>query len=89
MVPAIAIFGGGAVVGAIVALLVAPQADRESRKQLSDYGRRTSNTMREWATGVSGLFDMGENVKQISDDASGKLHKQDEAVKPRPHAVAL
>lgn len=85
---AMAIFVGGAALGAIAALLLAPQAGRESRKQLSEYGRRTGNTMREWATGASGLFDMGENVKQISDDASGKHLKQDEVVKSRPHAVA-
>ena len=44
--------------------------------------------MREWATGVSGLFNMGQNVKPISDDATGKHHRQDEMVKLRPHAVA-
>ena len=85
---AMAILVGGAVVGAIAALLLAPQAGRESGKQLREYGRRTGNTMREWATGVSGLFNMGQNVKPISDDATGKHHRQDEMVKLRPHAVA-
>ena len=84
---AMAILVAGAVVGAIAALLLAPQAGRESRKQLSEYGRRTRNTMREWATGVSGLFDMGQTVELISAEASGKPHKQDEMAKAR-HAMA-
>jgi hypothetical protein len=46
-----AMFLGGATIGALAALLLAPQVGRESRGQLSEFGRRTGETMREWATG--------------------------------------
>ena len=59
LVTSAAVFVGGAAVGAIAALLLAPQAGRESRKQLSEYGRRTGETMREWATAASDLFATG------------------------------
>jgi gas vesicle protein len=39
----------GAVVGAVGALLLAPQSGRESREQLGRYARRTEETLREVA----------------------------------------
>lgn len=62
MVPSLAIFLGGAAVGAIAALLLAPQAGRESRRQLNEYGRRTGETIRDWATAASDQFATGEKV---------------------------
>ncbi len=59
MGPSMAIFLGGAAVGAIAALLLAPPAGRESRKQLSEYGQRTGETMSEWATTAFDLFATG------------------------------
>ena len=56
MVPSLVIFLGGATVGAIAALLLAPQAGRESRELLGEYRRRTGETRREWATWASDLF---------------------------------
>ena len=87
MVTSMAIFVGGAALGAIAALLLAPQAGRESRQQLSEYGRRTGETMREWATAATDLFATGENVNGTAQEASGK-GERDEVVKPRPHALA-
>ena len=66
MVPSMAMFVGGAAVGAIAALLLAPQAGRESRQQLSEYGRRTEKTMRDWATAASDLFATGEKVSEAA-----------------------
>lgn len=88
MVTYMAIFVGGAAVGAIAALLLAPQAGRESRKQLSEYGRRAGQTMSEWATAASGLFASRDNMKEAAQEASGKQRERDEVVKPRPHALA-
>jgi hypothetical protein len=84
----VAIFLGGATVGAIAALLLTPQAGRESRKQLSDYGRRTGETMSQWATGASSPFGRRENVQEAKQEDIGKHRERDEMVKPRPHAVA-
>jgi gas vesicle protein len=88
MVPSMAIFLGGAAVGAIAALLLAPQAGRESRQQLSEYGRRTGETMREWATVASDLFATGEEVREATLEASRKKGERSEAVKPQPQALA-
>jgi gas vesicle protein len=70
MVSSIAIFLGGTAIGAVAALLLAPQAGRESRKQLSDYGRRTGQTMREWATTASNVFATGEKAEEAPLEAS-------------------
>jgi hypothetical protein len=66
LVRSVAIFVSGASVGAIAALLLTPQTGRESRKQLSTYGRRTGETMREWATAASDLFATGEKVREAA-----------------------
>ena len=88
MAPSMAIFVGGAAVGAIAALLLAPQAGPEARKQLSEYGRRTGERMREWATPASDLFATAENENGTAEEASGKKGVWDERMKPRPHARA-
>lgn len=88
MIPYVAIFLGGAAVGAIAALLLAPQAGRESRKQLSEYGRRTGETMRDWATAASDLFGTGEKVSEPARETSGKQGDRTEVVKSRPQALA-
>lgn len=87
-VSSMAIFVGGAAVGAIAALLLAPQAGPEARKQLSEYGRRTGERMREWATPASDLFATAENENSTAEEASGKKGVWDERMKPRPHARA-
>jgi gas vesicle protein len=84
----VAIFLGGVTVGAIAALLLAPQAGRDSRKQLGDYGRRTGQTMSQWATAASDLFASREKVQEAKQEGSGKQRERDEMVKPRPQAVA-
>ena len=75
---AMAIFVGGAALGAIAALLLAPQAGRESRKQLSDYGRRTGETLSQWATATCDLFPTAENVH--GQKANGKYREREETV---------
>lgn len=40
-------FLGGAIVGAVATLLMAPQSGRESREQLKDYARRAGENVRE------------------------------------------
>ena len=74
----VAIFLAGATVGAIAALLLAPQAGRESRKQLSDYGRRTGETLSQWATATCDLFPTAENVH--GQKANGKYREREETV---------
>ena len=81
------IFVGGAAVDAIAALLLVTQAGRESRRQLGEYGRRTGQTMSEWATAAAALFAMGEKTKEAVPDVSGKLRRRGEVVTPRPHAL--
>jgi gas vesicle protein len=78
-----AIFLGGATVGAIAALLLAPQAGQESRKQLSEYGRRTGETMSEWATAAYSLFATRENGHAAKQGAAVKHHEPNEMVKSR------
>src|SRR4051794_11980735 len=82
----VAIFLGGATVGAIAALLLAPQAGQESRKQLSEYGRRTGETMGEWATAACGLFATAQNGHAAKQDAAVKHREPNEMVKSRSQA---
>lgn len=49
-------FVGGAAVGAIAALLLAPQSGRESRDQLKDYARRAGDNLREATDKASGTW---------------------------------
>ena len=43
-------FLGGAAIGAVAALLLAPQAGRESREQLRGYARRAEDNLRDLAS---------------------------------------
>ena len=43
-------FRGGAAIGAVAALLLAPQAGRESREQLRGYARRAEDNLRDLAS---------------------------------------
>lgn len=88
MVPSLAIFLSGAAVGAIAALLLAPQAGRESRKQLREYSRRSGETMWGWATAASDPFAIGEKVTEAALDASRQKGERTEAMKSRPQALA-
>ncbi len=88
MMTSMAIFAGGAALGAIAVLLLAPQAGRESRKQLTEYSRRTGQTMNEWATTAFDLLATRKKVTEAAQEESGKQRKRDEVVKPRPHALA-
>ena len=87
MVPSITIFLGGAAIGAI-ALLLAPQGGRESRKQLREYSRRSGETMWGWATAASDPFAIGEKVTEAGLEACGKKGGEAQAMKSRPQALA-
>jgi gas vesicle protein len=68
------LFLAGATVGAIAALLFAPQAGRETRTQLNEYGRRTSDTMNEWASAAYDLL--------TAHDKPNGASRQEETAKP-------
>lgn len=84
----VAIFLGGATVGAIAALLLAPQAGLESRRQLREYGRRIGETMRQWRTVASGVFATREDVQEPKEEVSGAHRERDEMVTPHSHVLA-
>ena len=84
----VAIFAGGAALGAIAALLLAPQAGRESRKQLGEYGRRTGATISEWADAAYERIGRSEKAMTMAHEDGAKPPQRDESVKPRPHALA-
>ena len=50
-------FLGGAAVGAIAALLLAPQSGRKTREQLKGYARKAEHTLREAATDAGERFE--------------------------------
>ena len=87
----IAIFVAGTAVGAIAALLFAPQAGRETRKQLNEYGQRTSDTMSEWATAAYDLFTAHDKPNGRSrPEENGMPHEhQNSGAKSQTHALAL
>ena len=80
MIRSMAIFLGGAAVGTIAALLFAPQPGRESRQQLSEYGRRTGEKMRDWGTAASTLFATREQVDEPALEASGEKDERTKVV---------
>jgi gas vesicle protein len=47
---AVLAFLGGAALGAVAALLLAPQSGRKTREQLKGYARKAEHTLREAAT---------------------------------------
>ena len=55
-------FLSGAAVGAIAALLLAPQSGRESREQLRGYARRAEDNLRELAN------EAGQRFEEVVDE---------------------
>jgi gas vesicle protein len=86
----VTLFLAGATVGAIAALLFAPQAGRETRTQLNEYGRRTSDTMNEWASAAYDLLTAHDKPNGASrQEETGKPNEhRDSGVKAHTHALA-
>lgn len=86
----ITLFLAGATVGAIAALLFAPQAGRETRTQLNEYGRRTSDTMNEWATAAYDLFTAHDqsNGSSRQEGTAKSNERHDAGAKSHTHALA-
>lgn len=86
----VVIFIAGASVGAITALLLAPQAGRESRKQLSEYGRRTGGTISEWANQAYALLASDHHTNDVQREPErGELNNGHETeMTHRSHAFA-
>jgi len=83
------LFVAGAAAGAIAALLFAPQAGRETRKQLNEYGKRTSDTMNEWATAAYGLFTDHDqsNGRSPQEETVKSNERHDLGAKSQMHAL--
>jgi gas vesicle protein len=86
----VVIFIAGAAVGAITALLLAPQTGRESRKQLSEYGRRTGGTISEWANQAYALLASDHHTNGVlREPERGELNNGHETeLTHRSHALA-
>jgi len=84
------LFLAGATVGAIAALLFAPQGGRETRAQLNEYGRRTSDTMNEWAAAAYDCFTAHDKPNGASrqEKTAKPYERHDSGVKPHTHALA-
>ena len=54
---ALLVFLGGAALGAIAALLLAPQSGRKTREQLKNYARKAEDTLREAASEAGQKFE--------------------------------
>ena len=54
---AVVAFLGGAALGAIAALLLAPQSGRKTREQLKGYARKAEDTLREAASEAGQRFE--------------------------------
>ena len=65
-------FLGGAAIGAVVALLLAPQAGRESREQLRGYARRAEGNLRDLAGRAGETFEevVGEGKEFVDSKKS-------------------
>jgi gas vesicle protein len=55
------VFLSGAALGAIAALLLAPQSGRKTREQLKDYARKAEDTLREVAGEAGQRFEEAVN----------------------------
>jgi gas vesicle protein len=86
----VVIFIAGAAVGAITALLLAPQTGRESRKQLTEYGRRTGGTISEWANQAYALLASDHLTNGVQREPErGELNNGHETeLTHRSHALA-
>lgn len=83
------LFVAGAAAGAIAALLFAPQAGRETRRQLNEYGKRTSETMNEWATAAYNLLtDHGSNGHSRLEEMAKPNERHDSGAKSPARALA-
>ncbi len=84
----ITLFVAGAAAGAIAALLFAPQAGRETRRQLNEYGKRTSDTMNQWATAAYDLFTDHDklNARSRREEATKSNERHDLGTKSQMHA---
>lgn len=72
-------FLGGGLVGAVVALLLAPQSGRESRAQLRGYARRAEENVHELADAATQVLDQAvDQGRKFSKDSQAVLS---EAVK--------
>ena len=65
-------FLGGAAIGGVVALLLAPQAGRESREQLRGYARRAEGNLRDLAGRAGETFEevVGEGKEFVDSKKS-------------------
>ena len=71
-------FLGGAALGAVAALLLAPQSGRESREQLRGYARRAEDNLRDMADRAGEAFE--EVVDQGKEFVEAKKSVLREAV---------
>lgn len=73
-------FLGGAAIGAVAALLLAPQSGRESREQLRGYARRTGEQIRELADKAEETWETAvEKGRQFVQDQKSVLTEALEA----------
>jgi len=68
-------FLGGAAVGAIAALLLAPQSGEQSRERLRAYARRTGESVRDFADKA------GESWQQAVEKGRDLMHEQKSMLK--------
>lgn len=69
-------FLGGAAVGAVAALLLAPQSGRESREQLRGYARRAEDNLRDLASRAGDAVDeVVEEGKEFVDSKKAVLRE--------------
>lgn len=64
----IAVFAAGALVGAIAGVLLAPDKGSETRRKLSEQGKRMTDLFRDkLKTGKAKFNDLKEGLKQLSE----------------------
>jgi gas vesicle protein len=79
-------FVGGGVVGAAVALLLAPQSGRESRDQLRGYARRAEEDIHEFAEKATGaLGQAADKGREFIKDKQAVLTEAVEAGRTAMH----
>ncbi len=73
-------FLSGAALGAVAALLLAPQSGEESRDQLRRYARRAGRNLREWAGETGEVFeDVLDEGKEFIEKRNSVLREAFEA----------
>jgi gas vesicle protein len=69
-------FLGGAAIGAVAALLLAPQTGRESREQLRGYARRAEDNLRDMASRAGdAVEEVVEEGKEFVDSKKAVLRE--------------